>query len=200
MILEDKLINEIIGLEQEAFLITQNRDVTKMQLEGYLKALEKRRYNILNRIKIYNKGEKNTSANIRTINDEYKATINNDILKIYIPEIMPAYKNLDTFVYKNILLNVEDKVNKYKDMFKQEVFIYIKVFDNKTNWDIDNKYVKVIPDALTLSGVIKDDNINNLFYCVKGEVSNIPHTEAFIMESSKIKNLLEKIIAENVDF
>lgn len=195
MILEDKLIEELTKLEEETYKITQNRYVTESQLEEYLKCLERRRYNILNKIKVYNSIVKNENEKVKTINDSYKADIYNNILRIYIPETMPTYKNLKTHAYKNILLNIIDKTKQFEEMFKKEIFIYIKVFDNIKNWDIDNKFIKVIPDALILSGVIKDDNIDKCFYCVKGEFSEVQHTEVFVLGANEVINFLENVIA-----
>lgn len=195
MILEDKLIEELTKLEEETYKITQNRYVTESQLEEYLKCLERRRYNILNKIKVYNSIVENENEKVKTINDSYKADIYNNILRIYIPETMPTYKNLKTHAYKNILLNIIDKTKQFEEMFKKEIFIYIKVFDNIKNWDIDNKFIKVIPDALILSGVIKDDNIDKFFYCVKGEFSEVQHTEVFVLGANEVINFLENVIA-----
>lgn len=194
MILEDKIIEELTQLEKETYLIAQNKYITESQLENYLKCLEKRRYNILNRIKIYNSTIENEFEKVNTISDDYKVEACNNILKIYIPETMPTYKHLKTHAYKNILLNIADKTKEFETMFNKEIFIYIKIFDNIKNWDIDNKFIKVIPDALILSGVIKDDNIDKCFYCVKGEVDEIPHTEVFILEETNVINFLENII------
>ena len=127
MILEDKLIEELTKLEEETYKITQNRYVTESQLEEYLKCLERRRYNILNKIKVYNSIVANENEKVKTINDSYKADIYNNILRIYIPETMPTYKNLKTHAYKNILLNIIDKTKQFEEMFKKEIFIYISV-------------------------------------------------------------------------
>lgn len=195
MILEDKLIEELTKLEKETYMVTRNKYITEMQLENYLKSLEKRRYNILNRVKLYNFTVEEKLEKVKTISDEYNARIENSILKIYIPETMPTYKNLKTHAYKNILLNIEDKIKRFEEIFNKEVFVYIKVFDNIKNWDIDNKFIKVIPDALILSGVIKDDNIDKLFYCARGEFSEKPHTEVFVLEAKNVIDFLENIIA-----
>ena len=62
------------------------------------------------------------------MNDRYSATVENDILKIYIPEVIPKYKNINNYAYKNIMINVMDKTKEYKDLFNKElVFVFIKV-------------------------------------------------------------------------
>lgn len=48
--------------------------------------------------------------------------------------------------------------------------------------------------GLILSEVIKDDNSNSMFYCVRGFYSNYPHTEVFICDSSNAFDFLEKFV------
>ena len=112
-------------------------------------------------------------------------------MKIYIPEVIPKYKNVNNYAYKNIMLNVMEKTKEYKDLYKDElVFVFIKVVENQKNIDIDNKFVKPIIDRLVLSKVIEDDNIANMFYGVFGtsEKKKKPYTEVYI---SKGKEMLE---------
>ena len=80
-------------------------------------------------------------------------------------------------------------------MFKDKVFILIKIYDKILGWDVDNRFIKPISDALITSGVIKDDNISKMLYSVKGEFSEIPHTEVYVFDgfnSKKIVNFLQK--------
>lgn len=72
-------------------------------------------------------------------------------------------------------------------------FLYILKCSTKYfGWDIDNKTIKPIADALILSNVIQDDNINKMFYCVKGEFCEKPHTEIYILNSENVSHFLEK--------
>lgn len=196
MIISDKLLNELVSLDENIqFIIDNNKNVNNIQLEGFLRNLEKRRYNILSQIKLYNKTVEYKTDRIQNISDEYKAEISDDVLKIYIPEPMPSYKNLKTHAFKNILLNTAEITKPYTNLFKDKVLICIKIFDNIKGWDIDNKFIKPISDALILSGVIQDDNIDKMFYCVKGEFSEIPHTEVYISDAKNSVKIIEKYIS-----
>ncbi len=196
MIISDKLLNELVSLDENIqFIIDNNKNVNNIQLEGFLRNLEKRRYNILSQIKLYNKTVEYKTDRIQNISDEYKAEISDDVLKIYIPEPMPSYKNLKTHAFKNILLNIAEITKPYANMFTETVFIYIKIFDNIKGWDIDNKSIKPISDALISSGVIQDDNIDKMFYCVKGEFSEIPHTEVYILDANNSIKILENSVS-----
>ena len=73
--------------------------------------------------------------------------------------------------------------------------IFIKVFDKILGWDIDNKDIKAISDALITSNVIKDDNLSKMFYSAKGEFSETPHTEVYVFDSKKVTQFLEKSIS-----
>lgn len=192
MIISDKLLSELVNLEENVHSIIQSKNINDVQLEAFLRNLEKRRYNILNEIKLYNKTVEYKTEQIRNISDEYKAEVNENVLKLYIPEPMPSYKNLKTHAFKNILLNLTEITKPFAGMFDNEIFIYIKIFDNIKGWDIDNKFIKPISDSLILSGVIEDDNIDKMFFCVKGEFSEIPHTEVYISNAIDTINYLEK--------
>lgn len=194
MIINDKLQKNLLNLKQSVDLIVNNNSLTDLQIENFLRNFEKTRYNILSEIKLYNKNVEFEYEKIKTIDNEYKAELKNNILKIYVPEIMPSYKNLKTHTYKRILLNVAEITKQFAGTFENQVFIYIKLFDKIPGWDVDNKYVKPIADALILSKVIQDDNITKMSYCVKGEFSENSHTEIYVFDSKNMDEFLEKYI------
>ena len=181
MVISDKLKKELLTLDTEINYILENNIVTDYRLENFFKKLEKTRYNILSEIKVYNKNVNLECEKINTIDADYKASISDNILKIYVPETIPSYKN------KRILQNIAEITKQYSGLFENKVFIYIKIFDNITGWDVDNRFIKPISDALIMSGVIKDDNIDKMFYCVNGEFSDNPHTEIYVYDSNTVK-------------
>ncbi|MBO6233721.1 MAG: hypothetical protein J6I85_02755 [Clostridia bacterium] len=192
MIISDKLLRELADLNENIEMIIDNKKVlNEIQMESFLRKLEKHRYNILSEIKLYNKTIEYKRDRIANISDDYKAEFTDNILKLYIPEPMPSYKNLKTHAYKNILLNLTEIEKPYANIFSNQIFIFIKIFDNIKGWDIDNKFIKPIPDSLILSGVIQDDNIDKMFYCVKGEFSENPHTEIYITEAKNVSKILQ---------
>lgn len=190
MIINDKLQKNLLDLNQNIELVLNKNGLTDLQIEHFLRNFEKTRYNILSEIKLYNKNVNFEYEKIKTIDDEYKAEFKNDILKIYVPEVMPSYKNLKTHTHKRILLNVAEITKQFEGIFDNEVCIYIKLFDNLLGWDVDNKFIKPIADALIISKVIQDDNITKMSYHVSGEFSENPHTEIYVFESKKIDKFL----------
>lgn len=189
MIITDKLKKELLSLNKEINYILKSNIVTDYRLENFLKQFEKSRYNILSQINVYNSSVDLDAEKIHIIDNEYNAEVLGGVLKIYVPETMPSYKNLKTHAHKRILINITEAIKMFNDYFKTPVFIYIKVFDKKFNWDIDNRCIKPIFDALVTSKVIPDDNIQKMFYCVKGQFSDNPHTEIYVIESSKVNFL-----------
>lgn len=192
MIINNNLQKSLVNLKQNIDLLIESNSLTDLQIENFLRNFEKTRYNILNEIKIYNKNVEFEYEKIKTIDNDYKAEFTDNILKIYVPEVLPSFKNLKTHTHKRILLNVAEVTKPFANKFENEVFIYIKVFDNLLGWDIDNKYIKPIADALIMSNVIQDDNITKMFYCAKGEYSENPHTEIYVFEAQKVNKFLEK--------
>lgn len=195
MIINEKLQKNLLNLKQNVDLISNCNSLTDLQVEKFLRNFEKIRYNLLSEIKIYNKNVEFEYEKIKTIDNEYKAKLTNNILKIYVPEVMPSYKNLKMHTHKRILLNIAEITKEYENLFNNEVCIYIKIFDNILGWDVDNKFIKPIADALILSKVIQDDNMTKMSYCVKGEFSDTPHTEIYVFDSKNFDEFMTKYSA-----
>ena len=197
--MQKEILTELEDLRDETEFIINNQEIVENKhVENYLRSFERIRNNLFNKLKLSNKYEVNEQDKITYLNDRYSATVENDVLKIYIPEVIPKYKNINNYAYKNIMLNVMDKTKEYKDLFNKElVFVFIKVVENQKNIDIDNKFIKPIVDGLVLSKVIADDNINNMFYGVLGTTNKKkkPYTEVYVFRGQKmldfIKNQIE---------
>ena len=197
--MQKEILTELEDLRDETEFIINNQEIVENKhIENYLRSFERIRNNLFNKIKLSNKYEVNEQDKITYLKDRYSATVENDILKIYIPEVIPKYKNINNYAYKNIMINVMDKTKEYKDLFNKElVFVFIKVVENQKNIDIDNKFIKPIVDGLVLSKVIADDNINNMFYGVLGTTNKKkkPYTEVYVFRGQKmldfIKNQIE---------
>ena len=192
--MQKEILTELEDLQDETEFILNNREIVENKhFENYLRSLERIRYNIFNKISSNEKYEANKYNQVEYVNKNYKVALENNVLRIHIPEVLPKYKNINGYAYKNIMLNVRDVTKQYKDLFSNElVFVFIKIVENQKDFDIDNKFVKPIIDGLVLSQVIQDDNIANMCYGVLGktEKRKKPYTEVYIF---KAKNLLEWI-------
>lgn len=188
--MQKEIITELEDLKSETEFIINNQEmVENKHIENYLRNLERIRYNLFKKIELKNKYEVNEQDKLLYLNDRYEAKVKNNILKIYIPEVIPKYKNINNYAYKNIMLNVMEKTKEYKDLFNSElVFVFIKVVENQKNIDIDNKFIKPIVDGLVLSKVIADDNIANMFYGVFGttDKKKKPYTEVYVFKGEKM--------------
>lgn len=196
--MQKEILTELEDLRDETEFIINNEEVIENKhVENYLRSLERIRYNIFNKLKLKDKYEVNEQDKINYLNNRYKATVENDILKIYIPEVIPKYKNINNYAYKNIMINVMEKTKQYKDLFNNElVFVFIKVVENQKNIDIDNKFIKPIVDGLVLSKVIADDNIANMFYGVLGttDKKKKPYTEVYVFKGEKVLEWIQNAI------
>ena len=189
MIINEKLKKELLILNNEISYILKSNTVTDYRLENFLKAFEKARYNILYEINVYNKNVEFEQEKISTIDTDYNAEVSSNILKIYVPETLPSYKNIKTHAQKRILLNISEITKPFSNLFNDQVCVFIKIYDKINNWDVDNRNIKPICDGLIASKVIQDDNIDKMFYCVKGEYSNNPHTEIYVFDYKKLSDL-----------
>lgn len=196
--MQKEILTELEDLRDETEFIINNQEIVENKhVENYLRSFERIRNNLFNKIKLSNKYEVNEQDKITYLNDRYSAIVENDILKIYIPEVIPKYKNINNYAYKNIMINVMDKTKEYKDLFNKELaFVFIKVVENQKNIDIDNKFIKPIVDGLVLSKVIADDNINNMFYGVLGTTNKKkkPYTEVYVFRGQKMLDFIKEQI------
>ena len=189
-------LNDLETLKKQTDFMINNREILeKKDVERYLRNLEKTRYNLFEQVKLNNQNTIDENEKIDYINNEYTATMKDGILKIYIPETLPKYKYINNYAYKNIMINTAEVVKEYSGLFKTNLtFVLIIVHENQVNMDIDNKFVKPIIDALVLQNIIQDDNINNMFYMALGKSdSQIPYTEAFVMDGSYMINWIENV-------
>ena len=191
MIINEKMKKELSALEDSINLMIDNNSITNLQIENFLRTFEKTRFNVLSEIKLYNKTVQYEYEKIKTIDDDYKVKLIGNVLKIDIPEVMPSYKNIKTHASKRILLNIAENTKQYEGLFKNSVFIFIELFDKIQGWDVDNRNIKPVADGLILSKVITDDNITKMSYCVRGETSDKPHTEIYVMEAKDTLEFLE---------
>ena len=161
--------------------------------EKYLRKLEKIRYELFENVNLENKYS--NEEDISFVNNKYKARKEKNILNIYIPEVLPKYKNISSFSYKNIMTNVAECTKEYKDLFQDKLtLVIIVVHEKQKNMDIDNKYVKPIVDGLVTSGVIKDDNFSNMFYIAMGKNdTKKPYTEVFVLDGKYIDEWIEDL-------
>lgn len=181
--------------KQTDFMINNKEIIENKDIEKYLRSLEKIRYEMFNCIKLSNKEKTNEYEKINYINNSYKATLADGILKIHIPETLPKYKNISNYAYKNIMLSTAEAVKNYIGLFKGKLtFVVILVHEKQSNMDIDNKYIKPIIDALVMQNIIQDDNINNMFYLAQGKNdTKKPYTEAFVMDGSYMESWIKKL-------
>ena len=84
MVISEKLLNELQYLNKETESILLSNSLTDIQAETFFRNLEKRRYNILSEIKQYNSNTSYEYEKVKTIDNEYKAEILDNILIIYV--------------------------------------------------------------------------------------------------------------------
>ena len=200
--MQKEILSELEDLRNETEFILNNEEIIENKhVENYLRSLERIRYNIFNKIRLKEKYEVNEQDKINYLHNRYKSEVDNGILKITIPEVIPKYKNINNYAYKNIMLNVMEKTKEYKNLFNNQlVFVFIKVVENQKNIDIDNKFIKPIVDGLVLSKVIADDNIANVFYGVIGQTNKKknPYTEVYVFKGEKMLKWIQNTIQTDI--
>lgn len=185
--IENELYNSLQGLSESLNNVLKYPYLSPSDksLESFLYSLEKRRFEIYEQVRFYNKAT--CDNEIPIIDNKYKANCKAGVLSIYIPEKLPTLKNISSYAHKQIILNVAKVTKPYAKLFYEKfIIVIIKIFDKRKVWDVDNRTVKPIQDGLVHSGVIKDDNLFNCCYMVQGFYSDTPHIEVFVLEADKI--------------
>lgn len=162
---------------------------TDSKLEGFLYTLEKKRFEIYEQVRFLNNITEGNE--IHFIDNDYKATLKDDVLSLYIPEKLPNLKNRSSYAHKQIILNIAEITKPYERLFYDKfVIVIVQIFEKRKVWDVDNRTVKPIQDRLIHGGVIRDDNLFNCCYMVQGFYSDTPHIEVSVLEADKIINFI----------
>ncbi len=158
---------------------------TDKNLERFLYTLEKWRFEIYEQVRFLN--DITEENEVHFIDNDYKATLEDNALSLYIPEKLPNLKNRSSYAHKQIILNIAEITKPYERLFYDKfVIVVIKIFEKRKVWDVDNRTVKPIQDGLIHGGIIRDDNLFNCCYMVQGFYSDTPYIEVSILEADKI--------------
>lgn len=191
MQIENELYNSLQSLNNSlnSLLKGSYLSPTDSKLERFLYTLEKKRFEIYEQVRFLN--DITEENEIHFIDSDYKATLKDDVLSLYIPEKLPNLKNRSSYAHKQIILNIARITKPYAKLFYDKfVIVVVKIFDKRKVWDVDNRTVKPIQDGLIHGGIIKDDNLFNCCYMVQGFYSDTPHIEVSVLEADKIINFI----------
>ena len=177
-------------------LLKAKEEIKDEELEKYFYKLEKTRMDMYDAVRQRNMWlEFMDDKGTEFIDYDYKAKVEDDILKIYIPEKIPSIKRGANYIQKQITYNVSKVTNQYEGLFHDRfVMVIIKIYDDTKIWDTDNRNVKPIHDGLIDGKVIKDDNIYCTCYMVQGYHSDKPHTEVYVLSAEEIIRIINKRI------
>lgn len=187
MIIPNELYDSLQGLSESLnnVLKCPYLSSSDKKLERFLYSLEKRRFEIYEQVRFFN--DTYPENEIHFISNEYKASLKDNILSLYIPEKLPNLKNRSSYAHKQIILNIAEISKPYERLFYDKfVIVVVKIFKKIKVWDVDNRTVKPIQDGLIHGGVIRDDNLFNCCYMVQGFYSDTPYIEVSVLEADKI--------------
>lgn len=187
-----KSIEKIEKISEE--LVQTKEEIKDEQLERYFCKLEKKRIDMYDAARQRNLWLKfMDKKEPEFIDNEYKAEVENEILKIYIPEKIPTIKNGANYTQKRIMQNVSRVVRKYEELFYDKfTMVLIKIYDDGKIWDADNRNVKPIHDGLIYGKIIRDDNIYCTCYMVQGYYSDKPHAEVYVLPADEITRMINQ--------
>ena len=199
--INQKILDSIGEIEQISNkLLKTKAGVTDEKLERYFCKFEKARMDMYEAVEQENLFIKFGGGDaINCIGEEYEVELQDDILKLYIPETLPKIKQGISYTQKRIMSNISWTVRKYEGLFYDKfAIVIIKICDNKPIWDADNRSIKPIHDGLIHGRIIRDDNINCSCYFVQGYYSCEPHTEVYVLPAEEITRIIDKKLGEKV--
>ena len=181
---------------KSSILLKAKEKIKDEELERYFCKFEKTRMDMYDAVEQRNLFIKFGGGDaINCINEEYEVELQNDILKLYIPETLPKIKQGVNYVQKRMMSNISWNVRKYEGLFyDKSAIVIIKIYDNKPIWDVDNRNVKPIHDGLIHGRIIKDDNIYCSSYMVQGYYSDKPYAEVYVVPADEITKIINKKI------
>ena len=195
--INQKILDSIGEIEQISNKLLQTKEKIKdEEIERYFCKFEKARMYMYDAVEQRNLFMKFGGGDaINCINEKYEVELQNDILKLYIPETLPKIKQGVNYAQKRMMSNISWNVRKYEGLFYDKpIIVIIKIYDNKPIWDADNRNVKPIHDGLIHARIVKDDNIYYSSYMVQGYYSDRPHTEVCVIAADEITNIINKKI------
>ena len=90
---------------------------TDKNLERFLYTLEKWRFEIYEQVRFLN--DITEGNEIHFIDNDYKATLKDNVLSLYIPEKLPNLKNRSSYAHKQIILNIAEITKPYERLFDE---------------------------------------------------------------------------------
>lgn len=144
---KDEIIKSIERIKELSNKLLQEKDgIKKDELEKYFYKFEKIRMDMYADVRQTNLWlDFMDEEEIEIIDYQYKARLEDNILKIHIPEKVPSIKRGTNYVQKQIAYNVAKIVKQHEGLFyDKSVMVIIKIFDDTKIWDADNRNVKPI--------------------------------------------------------
>ncbi len=192
---KEEIIESIKKIEKISNELIQTKEKIKdEELERYFCKLEKERMDMYDAVMQENLWKDFMGDEVTDFIDyDYKAKLEDDILKIHIPEKIPPIKKGASYTQKRITSNIARMTRKYEGLFYDKfTMTIIKIYDDGKIWDADNRNVKPIQDGLIHGKVIKDDNIYCSCYMVQGYYSDKPYVEVYVIPADEITKIINQ--------
>jgi len=121
--------------------------------------------------------------------------MDNNILKFTVNDVPPLLNRKDhadkemAEIWQGQLVYAYLKAN-YRISFAK-VFCLIRICINKTTyWDVDNRAVRPIANAIRALRIIRDDKWENMSVCVMGGKAETNKTEVYVFDHNNFEDML----------
>lgn len=131
--------------------------------------------------------------------DNVDVKYENNVIKVHVPDYMPLTGYLSSDAKNRWIGRINYAIQSLFNIPDWEkIFVYIIESAPGENWDIDNRNIKTIIDAVRYSRIVKDDNICYLAYGAEGICDTCYYTDIYIFDYYKLGEILPKIIENRV--
>lgn len=131
---------------------------------------------------------------------ETTVTYDNEIIKIRIHDYLPPISAVSTHIKNRWIKSITTAITSLTNIkIHQKTMVYIVVSAPSKRWDIDNRHINLIINAVKYSRIIKDDNISYLAFGYEAVNSNRYFTDIYIFDDEKVHEKIPYIRKKSMD-
>lgn len=127
------------------------------------------------------------------------AKFENDIIKIHVDDYLPRTQKINSIISSMWVNSILASIHSLHNIKKwKKTMVYIMVSAPARNWDIDNRGISLIINAIKYSRLIKDDNLCHLAYGYEAKSEEDNFTDIFIFDAMLVHEKLPYIWKTNL--
>ncbi|OPX89480.1 MAG: hypothetical protein A4E53_01557 [Pelotomaculum sp. PtaB.Bin104] len=129
--------------------------------------------------------------------DGARAWVEDGVLRITVDECLPRNATYTNEMRRVWIRKINKALEGVNINFTNALCMIIVYSPHDFGWDVDNRAFKVVPDALRINGIIKNDTYQEITLLVGGETDKeYPRTEIFVVDNPFSEQMIIRKIIE----